>query len=675
MSLNISLKNAIKSTSIHFSKLEKMGIQTVQDLLEYFPRTIESTQISSDMENIQLGEKNTLSGILTDITKEKTARKKLIGKAILELDDGTDIEVIWFQIPYLLKNLRDGSRVFLVGRIDRNYGKIQILNPEVHLDKGVHVGTIRAIYPESPPITSKWIRDKLLSLLYLVRDFEEIIPKEVLESEDLISRAEAIKRIHHPTSANNWNMAKRRLAFEEIFEIQVRVIQEKFLREKNRKNTFHVPFEPEQVKKDLKELPFELTLSQKRCLHAALKDMASERPMYQLMQGDVGSGKTIVSFLTALQAVRQGYQAAIMAPTEILAKQHFAGALKFFLPNHSVEILTGSVPAKKKNLIKSGLRTGSIKVIIGTHALLTEDTVFKNLGLAVIDEQHRFGVQQRAILAENNCHILAMTATPIPRTLALTIYGDQDISVINELPPGRREIITRVVADDKTRTLCMRFIEDQIEKGHQIFWICPLIDESDTIEAKNVKAEYDRISNDVFPKRRVQFLHGKMKPAEKNAVMDALRDHQYDILVSTSVIEVGVDIPNATVMVIENAERFGLAQLHQFRGRIGRNDRQSYCFLMTGKKEDAYKSRLQAMEKSNDGMYLAEVDMKLRGTGEVYGVKQSGFPDLKCADLTDVELISSAREWATKLLQTDPELNKYPTLKKRIERLKIILGG
>ena len=397
--------------------------------------------------------------------------------------------------------------------------------------------------------------------------------------------------------------------------------------------------------------------------------------MYQLLQGDVGSGKTIVSFLAALQALRQGFQTAILAPTEILAKQHFAGALKFFPHEMGIELLTGSVTAKKKEQVKSSLRTGNIKVLIGTHAILTEDTAFNNLGLAVIDEQHRFGVAQRAILAENNAHVLAMTATPIPRTLALTVYGDQDLSVINELPPGRKPIITRVISDEKTRTLCNRFIEDQIEKGRQIFWICPLIDESDKIEAKNVIEEFDRIANDIFPTRRVQFLHGKLRSAEKSATMESFRAHEFDILVSTSVIEVGVDIPNATAMVIENAERFGLAQLHQFRGRIGRNDLQSYCFLMAGKAEDAHASRLRAMEKSNDGMYLAEIDMKLRGTGEIYGTRQSGFPDLKCADLTDVEMISSARDWAVRILEEDMELGQYPELKKQVKEGKVYIGN
>ncbi len=667
MSLNSPLKNAIKSTSAHFKKIEKLGVFSVKDFLEFFPRAIESTEIVPDFQSIRLGEKNTFSGILTDIRKEKTPRGRVLGKAVLLLDDQTSLEVVWFQIPYVLKNLRDDARVFLVGKVDRNYGQVQILNPEVHLDRGVHVGALRAIYPESPPITSKWIRDKITPLLPLALEFPETIPSQILESENLLSKPVATRAIHHPKNIKEWNEAKRRLAFEEIFTIQMRVIREKIAREKNQKNTFIIPFEVEQIKEDLKKVPFELTAAQKKCLHHIVKDLEASKPMHRLMQGDVGSGKTIVAFLAAMQVVRKGFQAAFLAPTEILATQHFAGALKFFGPEISVELLTGSVTAKKKEEIKNKLRTGQIKVLIGTHAILTEDTVFQNLGLAVIDEQHRFGVAQRSTLAENNSHVLAMTATPIPRTLALTIYGDQDLSVIDEMPPGRKPIITRVVADEKTRTLCNRFIDDQIEKGRQIFWICPLIDESDKIEAKNVKEEFDRIANDIFPNRKVQFLHGKLRPKEKSAIMESFRNHEFDILVSTSVIEVGVDIPNATAMVIENSERFGLAQLHQFRGRIGRNAMQSYCFLMTGKTEDKHKERLKAMEKSNDGMYLAEVDLKLRGAGEVYGVRQSGFPDLKCADLTDVEMISKARDWAIRILKEDMGLKKYPVLKKVVE--------
>ncbi len=328
-------------------------------------------------------------------------------------------------------------------------------------------------------------------------------------------------------------------------------------------------------------------------------------------------------------------------------------------------MLLGSTTAGNKSKIKTQLRTGQIDILIGTHAILTEDTVFKNLGLAVIDEQHRFGVRQRAILSETQCHTVSMTATPIPRTLALTVYGDQDISIIDELPPGRKPIITRVVSDPAEKQKMERFMDDQIAKKRQIFWVCPLIDESDKIEAKSVRAEYERIRQ-VFKTRKVEFLHGKMKPREKDTIMERFKRKEFDILVSTSVIEVGVDIPDATVMVIENAERFGLAQLHQFRGRIGRNKMQSYCFLMT-EEETQSTTRLRAMEKYTSGQKLAEIDLELRGMGELYGTKQAGMPDFKCADLTDLQMMQDARDWAIEILEEDLSLKQYPKLKKQVE--------
>lgn len=665
--LDFPLSKTLHTTKAHLAKLQKMGIETVRELLEFFPRDIESTEITSSFPNIQLGIKNTVSGRLVDFRQEKTPRGKVLGKAALILDDESVIDVIWFQIPYVLKNIREEARVFLVGKIDRNYGKIQISNPEIHLDKNVHVGKVRAIYPESPPITSKWLREKIAGILMFAKEFPEILPDQILTQEKFLSKPEAIQVIHNPSDPEQWKKAKQRLGFEEVFEIQTRVMREKFVRDKESSNPHKVTFDAETVKKDLERVPFTLTTAQKKCLHQILKDFESSRPMHRLMQGDVGSGKTIVAFLSSLPIVRAGFQVAFLAPTEILAKQHFANALKFFGSDFSVELLTGSVTAANKKKIKAKLQNGDIQILIGTHAVLTEDTRFKDLGFAVIDEQHRFGVEQRNILAQNHAHVLAMTATPIPRTLALTIYGDQDISVINELPPGRKPIITRVVADAKTTELCNRFIDDQIGKEKQIFWVCPLIDESDKIEAKNVKAEFDRIANQVFPKRRVEFLHGKMKSREKDSIMRRFREKEFDILVSTSVIEVGVDIPDATVMVIENSERFGLSQLHQFRGRIGRNDAQSYCFLMVGKTEDKNKTRLRAMEKSNNGHYLAEVDLKLRGMGELYGTRQSGLPDFKCADITNTEMLQSARDWAIKILKQDLELQKYPLLRKQIE--------
>ncbi len=667
MSLNLPLEKVLHTTKAHLAKLKKLDIETVQNLLECFPRAVESAEITSNFTQIRLGAKNTLSGRLCDMRRERTPRGKTIGKAALVLDDEATIDVVWFQIPYILKNLKDESRVFLVGKVERNYGKIQILNPEVHLDQNVHVGGLRAVYPESPPITSKWLREKMAGLLLLAKDFEEILPAEILKQENFLPKVEAIRAIHEPKSMEEWQEARRRLGFEEIFEIQTRVLREKFLREKEIKNPYQLALNAEETKNDFLKVPFTLTVAQKKCLYLILKDFERDRPMHRLMQGDVGSGKTIVAFLAALPALRAGWQVAFLAPTEILATQHFANALKFFGPEFSVELLTGSVTAAKKKTIKSRLASGELQVLIGTHAILTPDTEFKKLAFAVIDEQHRFGVEQRARLQREHTHVLAMTATPIPRTLALTIYGDQDLCRIDELPPGRKAIITKVIADLRTIEKMNFFIDDQIGKARQIFWVCPLIDESDKIEAKNVKAEFDRIANEIFPKRRVEFLHGRMKPREKESVMRRFREREFDILVSTSVIEVGVDIPHATVMVIENSERFGLAQLHQFRGRIGRNDMQSYCFLMVGKKDDAQKERLRAMERSNDGLYLSEVDLKLRGMGELWGTRQSGLPDFKCADLTNIALLQSARDWAIKILKNDLELQKYPALRKRVE--------
>jgi ATP-dependent DNA helicase RecG len=667
MDFSFLLEKTIRTTRPHLAKLAKMEVFTVKDLLEFFPRAVESAEITSNFQNIQLGIKNTVSGALTDVRSEKTAKGRKIAKAALVLDDNSVIDVIWFQVPYILRNIKDESRVFLVGKIDRSYGKIQILNPEVHANKNVHVGGVRAIYPESPPITSKWLREKMAGLLIFAKEFPEILPSKILKEEDFLGKVDSVKVIHAPKSVELWQQARERLGFEEVFEIQTRVLQEKFLREKEAINPYQVMLDAEQVKEDLKRASFELTTAQKKCLFQIFKDFERDRPAHRLMQGDVGSGKTIVAFLASLPILRMGAQVAFLAPTEILAKQHFANALKFFGSEFQIELLTGSVTAANKKKIKAKLENGDIKVIIGTHAILTEDSKFKNLGFAVIDEQHRFGVVQRSILAQNHTHVLAMTATPIPRTLALTIYGDQDLSVIDEMPPGRKPIITKVIADERTITKCNYFIDDQIEKKRQIFWVCPLIDESDKIEAKNVKEEFDRIANEVFPKRRVEFLHGKMKPKEKDGVMRRFKDKEFDILVSTSVIEVGVDIPDATVMVIENSERFGLAQLHQFRGRIGRNDMQSYCFLMVGKKNDAQKERLKAMEKSTNGLYLSEIDLKLRGMGEIYGLRQAGLPDMKCADLTNLELLQKARDWAISILKEDITLKKYPTLKQKVE--------
>ncbi len=676
MSLTLPLEKALRTTKSHLQKLAKLGINNVRDLLEYFPRNIESTEITSSILNIQLGAKNTVYGKLYDLRIEKTQRGKKIGQAVLILDDKSEIEVIWFHIPYLLKNISNGARVYLVGKISRRFGEIQISNPEIHLHKDVHIGRLRAIYSESPPLTSKWLREKITGLLPLANDFPEILPPQILNEFGFPRKNEAIRAIHAPQNAEEWQLARKRLSFEEIFEIQVRVLREKFFREKFTKNHYQVKIDAEAVKSDLATLPFELTFAQKKVLFQILKDFEKDRPAHRLVQGDVGSGKTVVAFLAAASQVRAGNQVVILAPTAILAQQHFRKALEFFrgIPHGDkirVELLIGATTAKNKKIIKRDLACGQIQVLIGTHAVLTEDTVFKKLGLAVIDEQHRFGVKQRDILAKNYSHVIAMTATPIPRTLALTIYGNQDLSVIDELPPGRKIVQTKIISTLKEKQFLNSFVRDQIEKKRQIFWVCPLVDESDKIEAKSVLQEYEKISREFFPDKKVEFLHGKLKPREKTSIMERFKNGEFDILVSTSVIEVGVDIPRATVMVIENAERFGLAQLHQFRGRIGRNDMQSYCFLVCGKPDDKSKIRLQALEKYHQGQKLAEIDLKIRGMGEIYGTKQAGMPNFKVADLSDLQMLQDTRDWALKILRENLSLDKYPTLKTRIENQKV----
>ena len=691
--LNYSLEKALKTTKSHILKLNKLGLATVEDLLKFYPRALESTEILTKMSQIELKKKNTLEGTLHYLEIETTRSRKKIAKALFTLEDGTDLEVVWFHIPYILKRLNLPRKIFLVGKVDRRYGELQISNPEIHTDINIHIGGIRPIYPESPPITSKWLREKISGCLNFLSSVKDPVPEKIRKTENMISKIKAMRDIHFPETSQDWQIAKNRLGFEEIFEIQLRVMKAKIEREASHENLHKAIFNAQQVKKDLKKIPFELTFDQKKTLWEILQDFEKDRQMARLLQGDVGSGKTIVGFMAALQMVRAGFQVAILAPTEILATQHYESAQKFLgvyeafkdkdeFPGtllevegltektSSIELLTGSVTTKNKKIIKHDLKTGKIKLLIGTHAILTEDTIFNNLGFAIVDEQHRFGVKQRNILVENKAHILSMTATPIPRSLALTLYGDQDISIIKEKPAGRKEIITRILSDTQTETQCYRFIEDQIGKGRQIFWVCPLVDESEKIEAKSVKEEFVNITN-LFPNQKVGLLYGKMRPKEKAQIMQDFKDKKFDILVSTSVIEVGVDIPNATVMVIENSERFGLAQLHQFRGRIGRNNMQSYCFLKIGKPDHKNKERLKAMEKSNDGFYLSEVDLKLRGSGEVYGLKQSGLPDLKCVDMGNIELIQNARFWAESILREDISLKKYPLLKKVIEETAV----
>ena len=535
----------------------------------------------------------------------------------------------------------------------------------------MHTGRIVPVYHQTDGLTSKWLRDKIKPIINdWIKYFDDYLPAVIIQKLKLVNYQEAIKEVHFPTSEENLNKAKSRLAFDELFLLQLKAIKKKWHWQNITEHEKKIIKKNNEIENFIKKLPFKLTNAQNTTIKQILEDIEKPYPMSRLLQGDVGSGKTIVAGIAALNTILNGYQAAIMAPTEILAKQHFLTLFNLLKPySLNIQFLSGSTPESNKQKIYNDLAMGLIDLVIGTHALIQEDIKFKKLGLAIIDEQHRFGVKQREILKKQGSpHLLNLSATPIPRTLAMTIYGDQDLSIIDEMPKGRKEIITRVVPENK-RLDAYRWIESEIAKGRQAFVICPLIDESDVLEVKSVIKEFEYLQEHIFSDLKLGLLHGRMKPQEKEEIMAMFSQNKINILVSTSVIEVGIDVPNANIMVIEGSERFGLSQLHQFRGRVGRGEHQSYCFLFSKSSSSDNSTRLQAMVKYSSGFKLSEIDLSLRGAGEIYGVKQSGIPDLKMASLGDSITLDLARKEAEQIIKQDPELQKHPKLKEKIEEL------
>ncbi len=667
-----SLEKVLRTTKRHLNKLEQLGVRTVKDFLTYFPRAYNDTSEFTRIAEINPTEISTIEGRLTNLFNVSTKYGKKITRGIFTDDTGS-IEVVWFNQPHLVRMLPRDKKIILSGKAKYAMGKLALQNPSYELvqkySEQLHTGRIVPIYHETEGINSKWIREKLKPLIDDWLDlFQEYLPKEVREEQELIDLRTAVKNAHFPENEKTLEIAKHRLAFDELFILQLKVLQKKWHWQNiNRDESKVMTIQADELKKCLETLPFELTNAQKRVLKEILEDTQRPHPMSRLVQGDVGSGKTIIAALAALNVVKNGYQVTVMAPTEILAKQHYQTFVKTLTPfGLNIQFIAGSSTAKQKEEVVRQMKTGTVDIVIGTHALIQEKIGFKNLGLAIIDEQHRFGVKQRETLKSyGSPHLLSMTATPIPRTLAITIYGDQDLSVIDEMPKGRQEIITRVVPEKK-RIEAYRWIEDQIQKGRQAFIICPLIDESDTLEVKSVMKEYAFLSEHIFQDLKLGLLHGKLKQEEKDRIMDDFKDNKINILVSTSVIEVGIDIPNATIMLIEGAERFGLSQLHQFRGRVGRGEHKSYCFLFTGSLSEEGTQRMRSMEKHSSGFKLAEIDLELRGPGEVYGVKQSGIPDLKMASLTDSATIEQARKSAAKIIEQDPLLKDHPKLAEKV---------
>ncbi len=667
------LENVLRTTKNHLSKMEnQLGIKTVKDLITHFPRTYNDTSTFTKITELRTDQVNTIKGRIRSLFNMKTKYGKTITKGLFE-DESASIEVVWFNQAHLTKLLPRNSDIILSGKAKFAFGKISLQNPSYELirkdHEQIHSGRIVPVYHETEGITSKWLREKLKPIIdEWTSEFKDHLPLEIIEKLKLVDLKTAIKDVHFPNNEEDLLIARERLAFDELFLLQLKALQEKwYWQNSNISSKLKIKKNETLMKKFIEKLPFSLTNAQEKVLEEIHQDLEKEIPMTRLVQGDVGSGKTIVALISALSVINNGFQVCLMAPTEILAKQHyinFSKLLKNFSLN--IKLLVGSTPQKQKEETINQMKTATVDIIIGTHALIQDKVNFKKLGLAIIDEQHRFGVKQREIIKSyGNPHLLSMTATPIPRTLAITIYGDQDLSVIDEMPKGRKEIITRHVPEKK-RIDAYRWIEDQINKGRQAFVICPLIEESETLELKAVYTEYEYLKTHIFPNIEIELLHGKLKQAEKDEIMQRFKENKTKILVSTSVIEVGIDIPNASIMVIEGAERFGLSQLHQFRGRVGRGEHQSYCFLFSKSLSEDGLKRMKSMEKFSSGFKLSEIDLELRGPGEVYGVRQSGIPDLKMASLTDYKTIEIARKEASIIISKDPLLKNYPRLVEKL---------
>ena len=653
--------------------LNKLNIFTLEDLITYFPREYEDRSKPKKIAQTENGEECLIEAIVTSRIREIRTHKRNMTIYKLIVRDETDAcELIWYNQQYLKKMFTLGETYKFYGKINKKIGMTEMLSPVYDIEGNTkNTGKIIPIYPLTYNLSQNTIRKIIENGLELSKgELQETLPEYILKEYNLLGAKEAIEQIHFPAEFANFIKARNRIAFEELLTMQLLLLS---LKNKYKNQEEGIIFNRNVKMSDvINDLPFKLTKAQLRVLEEIDKDMESSKAMNRLLQGDVGSGKTIVSIIAAYKAVKSGYQMAMMAPTSILASQHMVNFEKM-LSKYGIkcELLLGSTTKKKKEDILDRLKNGDIDILIGTHSLLEENVVFNNLGLVVTDEQHRFGVRQRSTIASKgrNPDVLVMTATPIPRTLALILYGDLDISIIDELPPNRKKIDTYAVRKSMEERV-NNFIKKQIAEGRQAYIVCPLVEESEEIEAKSVLELAEKYKNEIFKEYRVEYLHGKMKPKEKDEIMQRFKDGEIDILISTTVIEVGVDVPNSNIMVIENAERFGLAQLHQLRGRVGRGEFKSYCILKYQGNSEIIRKRMQVMQDTNDGFIISEKDLELRGSGEFFGTKQHGIPEFKVANLfEDIKLLKMVQALTEKILQEDPklELEKNEKLKKLVE--------
>lgn len=707
LNLNTTLSGTNAITPYYLKKLQKLGIDTIEDLLLYFPRRYNDFTNLMPIADVQPGQVATIQGRIIKIKSIFIFRRHInITEAVIE-DDSGSIKAIWFNQPYLAKLLEEGTAVSLSGKIEHYRKGIQMNNPMYEkmdtLGDLTHTGRLVPVYSETAGLTSRYMRNLIKKFLPAGRMIPDILPAAIAERYNFPSYFEAVREIHFPENKESLKRARHRLAFEELFIIQLASIRQKRAWQKQKANP--VIFDKELIRKFVKSLPFKLTNAQRLAAWEILRDLEKNYPMNRLLLGDVGSGKTIVAFIAALETAARGFQAAFMAPTEILAHQHFASAIKILsAENLTIGLFTGSsaklysantgIPQEiTRNAMLGKIASGQVEILIGTHSLIQKEVNFKRLGVVIIDEQHRFGVRQRGQFLFNlkkhskaredgfikfdktpalAPHIMSMSATPIPRTLALAFYGTMDISRIDEMPLGRKKIITKIVSPEK-RSKAYDFIRQQIQKGYQAFIVCPRVEGSEMTETRAAAKEFKRLAEKEFKGVVLGLLHGRLKSDVKEQAIKDFAEGKIKILVSTSVVEVGVDVPNATVMMIEGAEHFGLAELHQFRGRVGRGSGQSYCFLFTDSSSEESLERLSVMEKSADGFKLAVEDLKHRGPGEFLGIGQiqSGFPMLKVASLFDEKMLKNAREEAKKILDSDFELKNYSLISQKLDEYKV----